>query len=71
MSTSLVGTRMAREPFPYWKIVAIVGALDIATVLILHGFPVTSHMLESVATAWVCGGFVFCVAEAIRRRRAK
>jgi hypothetical protein len=71
MSTSAEGTKVAFKPFAYWKIVVIVAVLDLATMLVLHGLPVTAQMVSSWTSAWAGGSLAFCASEAIRRYRAK
>lgn len=59
------------KPVAYWKIVLAVVGLSFATLLVVRKFSITEEMLVSWSAAAIVGSVVFCIAEAVRRMRAR
>ena len=68
MNTETGTAKVARRPYPYWKIIIGIPVIIFVALFVRHGFRVPAQMIETWGSATAAGLVVYCGLEAWRRR---
>lgn len=66
----VLGDPRMTEPIPYWQILLLSGGTTLALALLRHGLALGAHLDSWLPLSIGCA-LGLCVAEALKRRRAR